>query len=399
VNILYLCDEYPPGRHGGIGTAVQTLAREMVRQGHTVVVAGFYDWGYGEKDELEDEGVKVYRFRRKLASAALKNQDSLLVRIGYKLLAGTGLFHADIKRSLDKYGAFLDKLIEQNRVDIVEMTDYNDYMRFCKSYIPFPKLSKPVVVKCHGTITFVAKENNLPLDKHVWQMEHDILKDADAVCAVSNYTAMKTKAYFDYTGPLEVLYNGIRIEKHKVAGKKKNRVVYAGALAQYKGFYQLMKAWNMVHEVMPEAMLEVYGKGVVSKARAYLNSEAVASVHFNGHIGKEQLAGKLAMAEVGVFPSYAETFGLIAVETMACETAVIFTERATGPEIIVDGVEGLLVNPDDEKQIAQAIISLLKDDKKRKRMSEAGFQKAVSNFDIQVVAAKHAVYYTDVLKK
>ena len=58
MNILLLCDEYPPGRHGGIGTAVQLLARALVREGHKVVVAGFYDWSYGGKDTEADQGVK-----------------------------------------------------------------------------------------------------------------------------------------------------------------------------------------------------------------------------------------------------------------------------------------------------------------------------------------------------
>jgi glycogen synthase len=47
MNILFICDEYPPGRHGGIGTVVQLTARALVSQGHNVVVAGFYDWAYG----------------------------------------------------------------------------------------------------------------------------------------------------------------------------------------------------------------------------------------------------------------------------------------------------------------------------------------------------------------
>ena len=64
MNILYLCDEYPPGRHGGIGTSVRLLARQMAKMGHHVVVAGLYGPGYGGANEFSDEGVKVYRFRR-----------------------------------------------------------------------------------------------------------------------------------------------------------------------------------------------------------------------------------------------------------------------------------------------------------------------------------------------
>src|ERR1700761_9021534 len=110
MNILYLCDEYPPGRNGGIGTVVQLLGREMVRQGHNVIVAGFYDWGYGGEDYFEDEGVKVYRFRRALSSNLLHKQDVLPVRIAYKLFKSLGIFEYDIKKSIVKYGAFLEKL-------------------------------------------------------------------------------------------------------------------------------------------------------------------------------------------------------------------------------------------------------------------------------------------------
>jgi glycogen synthase len=46
MNILYICDEYPPGPNGGIGSVVQNLARELVKQGHKVYVVGLYPIGY-----------------------------------------------------------------------------------------------------------------------------------------------------------------------------------------------------------------------------------------------------------------------------------------------------------------------------------------------------------------
>ena len=121
MNILFLCDEYPPGRHGGIGTAVQLLARQMVKMGHQVVVAGFYDWGYGGEDVFDDNGVKVYRFRRGLASNIFRKVDSFFVRGIYRLLTKLGTLEWDIRRSLKKYHVFLEELIEQYKIDLVEM--------------------------------------------------------------------------------------------------------------------------------------------------------------------------------------------------------------------------------------------------------------------------------------
>src|SRR5690348_16969191 len=119
MNILYLCDEYPPGSHGGIGTAVKVLGVEMARKGHTVIVAGLYDWGYGGEDYFEDNGVSVYRFRMKLASKIFAQKRSLLTRIAYRILKDTRVFEWDVKNSLEKYGTFLEALIKKYNIDIV----------------------------------------------------------------------------------------------------------------------------------------------------------------------------------------------------------------------------------------------------------------------------------------
>src|SRR5690625_7674160 len=63
MNILFICDEYPPGMNGGIGTMVQVLSRELVKQGHQVTVIGLYPYYYGQKDYEVDQGVEVYRMR------------------------------------------------------------------------------------------------------------------------------------------------------------------------------------------------------------------------------------------------------------------------------------------------------------------------------------------------
>src|ERR1700744_319828 len=100
MNILYLCDEYPPGPHGGIGTSVQLLAREMAKQGHKVVVAGIYSPGYGGEDEVTDEGVKVSHYRRHWDGKWFEKRESVAVRAVNRLLKDLGFVQRDIKNSL-----------------------------------------------------------------------------------------------------------------------------------------------------------------------------------------------------------------------------------------------------------------------------------------------------------
>ena len=275
MNILYLCDEYPPGRIGGIGTAVQTLAREMVRQGNKVIVAGFYDWGFAGEEQFEDKGVKVFRFRRGLASGIFRRQDSLMVRVLYKVLNKSGVFQWDIKRSIKKYKLFLDELIKTYAVDIVEMPDYNDYMRFCNSYVPFPKLSVPTIIKLHGSLVYFMEEAGKDVPANIRSMERALLDQANGVTSVSKYTAEKTAKYLQYDKAIPVLYNGIEELKQIGVEKVANRVIFAGSLAEKKGIYQLLKAWNLVHEIIPEAQLFVYGKGRVDRISKLLNEQAI----------------------------------------------------------------------------------------------------------------------------
>jgi len=394
MNILYLCDEYPPGRHGGIGTAVQLLAREMVKQGHKVVVAGFAYWGYSGKDYFEDNGVVVYRFRRVLSSKILQKQDKLFVRGIYHLFDSTGIFHQDIKSSLVKYKYFLEDIISRYKIDLVEMPDYNDYMRFCKSYVPFPKLSVPVIVKLHGGMTYIARGNKNDVKPYIWQMEHDLLMQADAVCSVSQYNADKTSEYLKFTGPVKVLYNGINThDMPENEGKVINRVIYTGSLTENKGVYQLMKAWNLVNEQMPSAELWLFGKGPVKKVAKLLTSDALKTVFFKGHVSRHQLFNELTRANVAIFPSFAESFAMAPMEAMACGTAVIYTRTTSGPEIIKDGKDGLLINPENEKEIADKILFLLNNKEVTNTFAENGKNKVIEYFDISISAKKAENYY------
>lgn len=399
MNILLLCDEYPPGRHGGIGTAVQLLARTFVKQGHSVVVAGFYYWGYGGEDEFEDEGVKVYRFRPKLASSFFHQDESILVRAANKILTKTGVFEQDLRSSLKRYQQFIDTLIAQHHIDVIEMADYHDYMRFTKTYIPFPKFNKPTIVKLHGSMTYFNEEAGALTPDHIKRMEQDILHQADEVASVSQYTAVRTAQYLNYHKAIKVLYNGINIpEIASPPTKEKTTAIFTGSLVEKKGIYQLLKAWNKVIDSIPEARLEVYGKGNTAKLKALLTDKSRDSVSFMGHVSRAELYNRLATATVGVFPSYAETFGLAAAEAMACGTATVFSKLTSGPEVIQDKKTGMLVHPDDVDAISAILITLFTDNELCNRLAANGKKYVIEHFDINHIAQQHIDYYQQRIK-
>ena len=398
MNILLLCDEYPPGRHGGIGTAVQLLARIFVAKGHNVVVAGFYYWGYGGDDEFDDEGVKVFRFRPGLSSSFFHKDETTLVRAVNKALKSTGVFEKDIRRSLKRYKQFVDDLIAKYEIDVIEMPDYHDYMRFTKKYVPHPKFSTPTIVKLHGSMTYFNEEAGAATPQHIKQMEYDILQQADEVASVSQYTAARTALYLSYHKTIKVLHNGINIPELTTPVKKeKNLAIFTGSLVEKKGIYQLISAWNKVATTIPDAKLQVYGKGNTTKLKALLSDSVKDTVSFEGHVSREELYRRLASATVGIFPSYAETFGLAAAESMACGTATVFSKLTSGPEIIQDNETGMLVHPDDTDSISAILITLFTNDELCNQLAANGKEYVAKNFDINHVAEQHIKYYQQII--
>lgn len=400
MNILMICDEYPPGRHGGIGSVVQLIARTFVKMGHNVTVAGFYFWAYGGEDEFIDEGVKVYRFRRNLSSTFFEPYDTFTVRAALKLLDVTGMLEWDIKNSMKKYSAFLNNQIAEHNIDIVEMPDYHDYMRFCKDEVHFPKLNVPIVVKMNGSMTYFSNEAGNKVPEQILNMEKAVLEQADRVVAVSKYTADKSAQYFKYPHEIGVVHNGINIpEIAENVTKTKGLVVFSGTLVEKKGIYQLMKAWNIVADKIPTARLYIYGKGPVQKIQTLLNDNAKKTVDFKGHVGRDELYRILSSAEIAVFPSYAECFAMAPMEAMACNTAVLYSTRTSGPELIHSGIDGYLADPDDFQDIADKLILLLQDEQLNAEIARKGKSRVVDNFDIKIIAKQNIELFKSVLNQ
>lgn len=398
MNILYICDEYPPGSHGGIGTSVQLLAREMARLGHTVVVVGFYDWGYGGEDEFDDQGVKVYRFRRKFAAEWMGNLNDVKVKAIRKILKTTGLLEWDIKTSMKKYAVFLEELIKKYKIDIAEVPDWQDYMRFCSSPVYFPTLSVPVLIKMNGSLTYFMREEGKMVPEHIYKVDHELLHSAAAVSGVSKYTAEKSAAYLRYDRAMEVLHNGITLpENVDVKETHEYRVIFTGSLLKKKGIYQLAKAWNLVNGKLPEAELLIFGKGPQEEVKQLLNEKASKTVTFGKHVPREELFRHLAASAVAIFPSYAECFALAPMEAMACGTAVIYSWRTSGPELIEHNISGLLIEPDNVEDIADNIVYLLTNTDERNKLAAQGKKAVMEQFDIRIIAQKNLAHYKDII--
>ncbi len=399
MNILYICGEYPPGKNGGIGSMVKLLANEMVRQGHNAYVAGLYPQGYGQADYEEDNGVKVWRLRYKTDLGIFKNDFSFSDNLLHKLLRISLLQHWDTATSTRRLFRFIADLVKQYRIDIIEMPDWNSFLYNSFTPVHIPDFGVPLVVKFHGGHSYLRSEMKQPVSKLIYKTEQALLNRADALIAVSRYTAEKTTALFCLDKAVVVLYNCISIPPAAGIPAKENTIVFAGALSRSKGVHSLLQAWNIVHRQYPDAMLHLYGKGPLKQLKKIPDNKALTSIIFHGHVSRELLHNAFAGATAAVFPSYSECFSMVPLEAMAAGGAVIYTERSSGPELITHGQNGLLVNPDDITSIADAILQLLEDKALRNQLASAGHQTVKEHFNITLSAQQHIQLYTETIKR
>ncbi|OJX36757.1 MAG: hypothetical protein BGO87_13275 [Flavobacteriia bacterium 40-80] len=396
MTILYICDEYPPGMNGGIGTAVQLLSRELVNQGHKVYVVGLYSYYYGQNDYENDNSVEVYRLRYGLKFS--KNTNNKLNRLQNKLPKFLQRFLYG-KRDYQKYLNFIKILVKTKKIDVIEIPDFSTYDEFLGFAPEIPVLSIPVIVKCHGSKTYFAEELGIPINDMNFKTDELLYKRADSLFSVSQYTASKVQQKFNIQKEIHLMYNGIDISAFRpdINKREKETVIFTGALVEKKGIRSLLLAWNIVNGVFPRAKLLIFGKGKTEHLKQLLSANSLNTVIFKGHVSREVVYQNLSTATLAIFPSYSETFGLAPIEAMSTACPTIFTKYSCGPEIVRDNIDGMLVNPDDINEIAEKIITLINNKNLQQKYAVNGRKAVEERFDIKKSATDHLSLYKQVI--
>lgn len=378
MKICFVCPEYPPGPHGGVGTMTQVLARALVSSGHDVRVAGVYPPSYRAPDVEEDEGVRVWRLREKpMLGGWLVARHEL-----YRMVAGWA---------------------RQGEIDLVEGPDSRGW------FAGWPRLPVPVVQRSNGSFTYFAHELGRAIDQTTFRLERWSYRRATAWAAVSHHTAAITARLFRLRAcPVAILHNPVDIpaKMPPFSDRSPSRVVYTGTLTAKKGIFALIDAWPAVKEECPAAELHVYGKDTRVDGGQSMQQQLVdrlqnglrGSVSFHGHVGAAELREALSTARVGVFPSFAEAFALAPLEAMGCGCPTISTKLSSGPEGVRPEIDGLLVDPRRPGEISDAILRVLQDGSLAERLGRAGRARVLSSFTVSALLPANQTFYENIAR-
>jgi glycosyltransferase involved in cell wall biosynthesis len=171
------------------------------------------------------------------------------------------------------------------------------------------------------------------------------------------------------------------------------RVGYAGQWSPGKGIPELLSAWRTVKSVLPSAELYIAGgpslwksagtvPGVEESTMLVRKMEEQGLLHCVGVLPRSRMAAFWRSLDVAVMPSLSESFGLVALEALACGIPVVSTTAGGLKEIVVDGESGLFVPPGDAAALARALLAVLTDDSLRLRLAE-GARRRASAFSLE----------------
>ena len=394
MNILYCCDEYPPARNGGIGTVVKLVAEAMSRRGHRVVVAGKYWKGNGRKTIEQINGVTVIRFHK-------RSYQSLALML-FNLFKSERNKQRKAQWIYSKTRQLLEKTVNQYAIDVIEMPDYvDDFVHFNGMKSERWNCSVPKIIRVHGSVSFLNHFLKGEQNERKIEQDRQYFDQADAICAVSAFSRDFVKDYICPDRNVDVIYNPIeeRWFKQTVDDQESQTILFFGKIAKMKGVFSLIKAFNLVAREFPNVKLKLIGNGNAKRAKELVESDYVDRVIFSGFIPQERIMAEIDKSLFCVLPSYFENFSMAALEVLARHKALIYTNRASGNELIEDGVNGLLVDPDDPMLIAEKMRLLLSDTDLRNRLADKGYEMCRNRFSTEVIIPQIESYYKELIVK
>lgn len=384
MNILFYCSEYPPDVTGGIGSATKTVAEELAKRGHNVYVVGYYV-SMPTKGVIYENinNVHIYRINKGYRNSAIKQK--LFV-----LLSKLGKSNFIIQKEVSYIDEFIQHLQDTKNIEVIEFTDYLNQCLYTKGKLSFRKFSIPCILRIHGCASFLNSLKGLNL-KYVQENDQRHFSRCNHISAVSQYSLDYILENFDCSNLnfKEVIYNPIdKAFLQRNPQNDNNTILFIGKITETKGCYSLLKAFNNISLHYPNWKLRLIGGGNIENAKSFIHPDVLDKVTFVGYCNRERIKQEIDNCSFACIPTYFENFSMVALEVMAREKALVYTERTSGKEIIEDNCNGFIVNPENIEEIEDRCNDLIASAQKRKKFAEKAYFTIKDNFLVETITDK-----------
>ncbi len=258
----------------------------------------------------------------------------------------------------------------------------------------------PVITTLHGTdITLVGKD---PTYKPVVTFS---INQSDGVTAVSEYLKADTCKHFDIEKDIRVIPNFIDLERFRLKAKdhfkiaiapnNERIIIHTSNFRKVKRTKDVILIFEKIEKVIPSKLLMV-GDGPERVYCEQLCRDLGISENVR-FLGKQDAVEEiLSVSDLFIMPSESESFGLAALEAMACKVPVITSNAGGLPELNINGVTGYMDDPGDIDSMAEHAISILEDDAALNRFKEAALKRA-HDFELSRILPLYEDYYREIV--
>lgn len=381
MHIAFLTPEYPHSKvkhSGGLGTSIKNLVVALVAKGVKVTV---FVYGQPKSEVFEENGIAFHFISNK------------------KYQLGKWFFY---RKHLQNY---INLVVKKEKIDVIEAPDWTGVTAFMNFTVP-------LVIRFHGSDTYFCHIENRKQKFKNRLFETLAVRKAKGFIAPTKYAGEVSAQLFGlHKEQIKTIHYGLDLTQFNNEDPErfeKGLILYIGTIIRKKGVFELPEILHKVRNQFPEAQLVLIGgdSGDVATGnnstwelvKQQFLEQDLEQVSYLGKIPYAEVQEYIKKANVCVFPTYAETLGMVTIESMAMKKVVVNSNIGWAKELMEDGKSGFLVHPANHEEFAQKICTILSDIDCNAKMGNEARLYVEAHFDITKKVAENINYYQHFIK-
>ena len=372
MKILMLTWEYPPRVVGGISKVVYDLSHKMVKEGNEVTVITYKE-GDNVKYYENDKGVEVYRVDNYMIRP--NNFIDWIMQLNFNMITKAN-------EIINKNGKF----------DVIHAHDW--LVAYSAKSIK-ESYNIPLISTIHATESGRNSGIHDETQRYINDSEWMLTYESSEVIVNSNYMKNEVQRLFGLPyDKINVIPNGVNLQlfsnvnvdydfRRQYAMDNEKIILYVGRLVYEKGIQNLIAAMPKILDRYHDSKLIICGRGgMIDELREQVKYLGIENkVYFAGYCDSKKMQKMYKCADVAVFPSTYEPFGIVAIESMLSGTPTIVSDVGGLNEIIEHGVTGMKSYAGNANSIADSVLALLFDSKLCANISQNAIKKVKENYN------------------
>lgn len=376
MNILMLTWEYPPRIVGGIARVVHDLSHRLIKDGHKVTVVTYKEENLPEYEN--DKGVEVYRVENYMIHPT--NFIEWILQLNFNLASKA-----------------IQLINEKGKFDVIHA---HDWLTASAAKTLKQSFNIPLVATIHATESGRNSGIHDETQRYINDTEWLLTYEATEVIVNSNFMKGHVQSLFGLPfEKINVIPNGINLTnfngierdydfRRQYAMDNEKIILYVGRLVYEKGIQHLISAMPKILNGYNDAKLVIAGKGgMLDELKAQVEYLGISNkVYFTGYLNSKQVQKIYKCADIAVFPSTYEPFGIVALEAMLAGVPTVVSDIGGLNEIVDHGINGMKTYAGNSNSIADSVLNLLYDKQLAANVAKKAKQKVKEEFNWTKIA-------------